>query len=192
MSVYKNVSDRELSILLREGDKAAYTEIYQRYYRLLFVHSYKKLRNEEEAKDLIHELFASLWKKRDTIDFNGNLVGYLYISMRNRVLDYFSHKDVESKYITSLQHYIDIDNAKTDYRIREKDLLEFIKKEIQALPPKMKEVFELSRNEYLSHKEIGEKLDISEQTVSKHISNALRTLRVKLGASFLIFFLIVF
>jgi len=49
------------------------------------------------------------------------------------------------------------------------------------LPPKMREIFELSRKEYLSHKEIAEKLGISEQTVSKQVSNALKILRTKLG-----------
>jgi RNA polymerase sigma-70 factor (ECF subfamily) len=66
--------------------------------------------------------------------------------------------------------------------VREKQLAAIIEREIAALPPKMREVFVLSRKEYLTHKEIAELLGISEQTVSKHVTNALKILRVKLGA----------
>lgn len=56
-----------------------------------------------------------------------------------------------------------------------------IEKEIDALPPKMREVFKLSRQHHLSHSQIAAKLDISEQTVSKQITNALKILRTRLG-----------
>ncbi len=56
-----------------------------------------------------------------------------------------------------------------------------IEKEIGALPPKMREVFELSRKENLSHKEIAEKLNLSEKTVKKQVNNSLKILRSKLG-----------
>ncbi len=69
----------------------------------------------------------------------------------------------------------------TGHRVRENDLKAYIEKEIQALPPKMKQIFELSRKAHLSHKEIAEKLDTSENNVSTQITNALRILRTKIG-----------
>jgi RNA polymerase sigma-70 factor (ECF subfamily) len=60
-------------------------------------------------------------------------------------------------------------------------LVELIEKEVAALPAKMRIVFELSRKANLTHREIAGQLDISEETVKKHIHHALKQLRVKLG-----------
>jgi RNA polymerase sigma-70 factor (family 1) len=189
MANYSSLSDQELTGLLKNGDKAAFAMIYQRYYRLLYIHALKKLHNEEEAKDIIQELFTTLWVKRENILQDTNFAAFLYTSVRNRVLDYFSHQAVASKYVTSLQNFIDTDPISADDYIHEKELLEYIQAEIQLLPAKMREVFLLSREENLSHREIANKLGISEQTVSKQVSNALKTLRYKMGPSVFIFFL---
>jgi len=186
-----NLTDDELIILLKEGDKPAYTEIYNRYKTLLQSHGYRKLGDPEEVKDILQELFANLWTKRSEIPATTNLSGYLYIAMRNKVFNVLSHKQIENKYVQSLQQFIDDGNYITD-AIREKEFALLIQKEIDTLPPKMKEVFILSRKEHLSHREISEKLQISEQTVSKQITNALKILRVKLGTLFFLLYFIKF
>jgi len=188
-SIYKSTSDVELISLLKSGDRLAYTEIYDRYKFVLHTHAYKWMRDREEAMDIIHELFTVLWQKRETIQFNSNLSGYLYVSLRNKIFNTISKRKFESQYIDSLQVFIDRGQCITDHRIRERQLYELIEKEISALPPKMREVFELSRKSNLSHKEIAERLGLSEQTVRKHIQHALRILKSKLG---LIIFLFLF
>lgn len=190
MPGYNSYSDSELIALIREGDKAAYAKVYERYFRVLYVHAFKKLQNEEEAKDLIQELFTTLWAKRAFIAENVNMAAYLYTSVRNRVLDSFSHRKIEDRYIVSLQRHIDNDNVAADQELLEKELVTVIENEIKALPPKMREIFELSRKNNLSHKEIAEKLDVSEQTVSKQVTNALKRLRTKLGAHLFLLFLL--
>lgn len=72
-------------------------------------------------------------------------------------------------------------SSPTDHRVRENELKAYIGKEIQALPPKMRQIFEMSRNEYLTHKKIAKSLNTSENNVMTQISNALRILRTKLG-----------
>jgi len=67
MATYQTLSDAQLTELLRESNHAAYTEIYRRYFHLMFVHAYKKVRDEEQAKDIIQDLFTNLWFKRDVI-----------------------------------------------------------------------------------------------------------------------------
>jgi RNA polymerase sigma-70 factor (family 1) len=180
-SNYEFSSDYELLILLKAGNRLAYTEIYNRYKIVLHTHAYKWMRDREEAKDIIHELFAFLWDKRETIEFNTSLSGYLYISLRNRIFNRISKKKFETQYIDSLQEFINKGHCVTDHRVREKQLGELVEKEITALPNKMREVFELSRKSNLSHKQIAAQLDLSEQTVRKHIQHALRILKSKLG-----------
>lgn len=180
MCTYSTSTDIELTSLLKKDDRAAYTEIYDRYIYTLLNHAYNKTRNREEAKDAVHEVFAMLWSNRAKLDNVNNISGYLYTSLRNVILNQVAHKGVESKYMFSLLRFSK-EEAETDHRVRENQLSQLIEDEIAALPPKMREVFSLSRKAHLNHKEIAERLQISEQTVSKHITNALKILRLKLG-----------
>ncbi len=191
MSYYQTLSDQELTALLHEGDEKAFTEIYERYHSLLYIYAHKKLSNKQEAQDIIHEVLITLWSRRFDFSMQTSLPSYLFTAVRNKSLDLFSHKKVEAKYLASLQDFIADAGIQTDFLIRENDLKNLIEKEIQALPPRMKEVFQLSRKDKLSHKEIANLMDISEQTVSTQIKKALRILRVRLGLiTFLIMILL--
>ena len=183
------LSDQELVILLRDDNKYAYTEIYQRYERLLYTHAYKRLQNRETSRDVVQDLFIILWSKRHIIKFDTSLRAYLYTAIRNRVFDLIAHQKIASDYVSSLQKFIDSGYYITDHRIRLKQLNDLIEKEITALPQKMREVFELSRTEQLSHKEIADRLNIAEHTVKKQVQNALKILKVKLGPLFTILFI---
>lgn len=182
MGAYKTLSDNELLQLLKESDHSAYTEIYHRYFYLIFTHAYKKLRDKEQAKDIVQDVFATLWFKRDFNLPASNLAGYLFTAVRNKIFDLFAHQQVESKYADSLKDYLSTHSSvATDHLVRENQLKAYIEKEIQALPPKMRLIFEMSRKQQLSHKEIAEQLNVSENNVSKQVNNALRVLRTKLG-----------
>ena len=169
-SDYSKLSDAELAGLLRSGDRVAFTEIYQRYKSLLHVHAYKWTRDRDDAKDIIHEVFSNLWTKRETLSYTGNLGPFLYAAVRNRIFNLLAHKRIVSTYISSVQQIIDQGEYITDQALREKELRLIIDKEVSVLPQKMQAVFKLSRNESLSHREIAEKLDVSEQTVRKTYS----------------------
>ena len=190
MNTYSSFSDNELAFLLTKNDELAFTEIYNRFYGLLFIHASKRLNNEEEAKDLVQQLFETLWIKRAQVAPDGNLSGYLYAATRNRVIDVFAHQKVEDKYIGSLQGYLDQEHVLTDYLVREKDMAALIEREIDALPPKMREIFLMSRMENKTHKEIAELLGLSELTVKTQVKRALKILRSRLGlVTYLIFML---
>lgn len=185
-----NLFDTELISLLREGDADAYTAIYDRYFQLMFVFAYKKLRDEELAKDFVQDLFAKLWIKRVDILIEGNLVQYLYISLRSKLLNYFAHQKVEEKYVSFLGDFAEnYACEQSDFSIREKQLAAYIEIQIQNLPSKMRRVFEMSRREHLSNLEIARVLNTSESNVSHHIANAVKILKTKINIIFLLFFL---
>jgi len=190
MTDYKQCTDIELLDQLRSGDRLAYAEIYHRYKFILHQHAWNKVRNKEEAQDILQEVFTNLWLKRETIHVSSNLSGYLYSAVRNRVLDYFAHSEVKLKYINNVKP--DLSEVATDHRVRENQLRAIIEKEIAELPPRMREVFEMSRKQHMTHKEIAEALGTSEETVKKQVSGALKVLRVKLGLFVYIFLLIHF
>ncbi|EDM36205.1 RNA polymerase ECF-type sigma factor [Pedobacter sp. BAL39] len=189
MLEYSTLSDAELTVLLKLGDRTAYTEIYHRYKFVLHNHAWNKTRNREEAQDAIQEVFAMLWAKREQLSLETNLAGYLYTSVRNHILNQIVRKEVQTKYINSIHQFAEEEPVVTDYRARENQLKQLIEKEIAALPPRMRLVFELSRKSHLTHKEIAEQLGTSEQTIKKQMTNTLRVLRVKLGLFVYVFFL---
>ncbi|MDX3916962.1 MAG: RNA polymerase sigma-70 factor [Pseudosphingobacterium sp.] len=184
------LSDLELASRLKGGSHAAFEELYSRFKGILHLHAYRKLGNLEEASDAVQELFALLWEKRESVPLSGNFSGYIYTIMVNRVHDMIARRQVASKYVLSLQQFMSGGQAITDHKIREKQLAAKIEAEINNLPEKMRAVFILSRKHNLSHKEIAEKLDISESTVKNHVKNALKILRVRLGIIVYLLFLL--
>lgn len=181
MNAYRQQTDQELTDLLKSGNRDAFAEIYERYKGLLYIHAFNKLRNEEEADDIVHDLFAALWDKRTELEITGYLSGYLYTSVRNRIFKLIAKKSNARSYITSIADSINAGDCITDHLVRQNMLIEIIEKEVASLPTKMRVVFELSRKGGLSHREIAGQLNISEETVKKHIHHALKQLRVKLG-----------
>lgn len=178
---YKSYDEHELIRLMLRDDYAAYLEIYERYSRPLYAHACKKLNNRDEVKDLLQEVFAALWQNRSSLSPQSPLAGYLYATLRYRVIKLIAHKKVESVYFESLAAVNTHDNTAADYLVREKELGQLIENEIVRLPEKMQEVFRMSRQSHLSHKEIAQELGLSETTVKKHVNNALKVLRPKFG-----------
>lgn len=181
MAEYDCMNDLELVNLIKSGNKHAFAKIYERYFGVLYLHAYHRLRDKDEAKDLVQELFSYLWSHRESLAPASNFSNYLYTSVRNRVLNILAHKYVEDKFLLSLQHADNKVEAVTDHLARERQLAMIIEKEIQSLPPKMRQVFELSRKANLSYKEIAARLELSEQSVRSHVKGALRLLRTRLG-----------
>lgn len=187
MNSYRNFEDRTLAQLLKGGDELAYTELYNRYKAILYVHAYRILQDKEEAKDVVQDLFITLWAKRDVLNFQTGFASYLYASIRNRVFDRIARKKIASSYFESLKQFAPRYEYSADNQLEAKELAHLIESEVDALPAKMREIFLLSRAEQLSHREIAEQLVISDKTVKKQVSNALKILKVKLGV-FLFFF----
>ncbi len=187
---FSKYSDHELLTLLSADNSMAFSEIYSRYWHNLFLHAYKMIGDEDASKDIIQELFIALWAKRQDLHIRLNLKSYLYVTARNQVLNYIR----KYRKIDDLVNLIAEEMSELDYHtidgIDERQLIIQIDEEISRLPPKMRLVFEMSRKEFLTHKEIAQRLGTSEETVKKQISNSLKVLRKRMGShfSFFLFF----
>lgn len=177
---YRKFDDVELAHLLRQQDQNAFSEIYRRHWHILFLHAYKMIRDEDEAKDIVQDIFAGLWNSSATLNISSSLKGYLYVTVRNRILNRIRQTKSSDDFIGLLaQQLTGVDESTTDL-INERELQEIIDNEVNKLPPRMKQVFQLSREHFLTHKQIAEKLGTSEETVKKQISGSLKILRGKL------------
>jgi RNA polymerase sigma-70 factor (family 1) len=190
MPTIKNLSDLELTGLLRKGDIAAFNEIYERYNGLLYLFARKITREQSEAEDLVQEVFINLWDRAGHLQINTSLSSFLYAAVRYKFFDLVAQKKVRLDYAATFQTFIDQGVYSTDEYINERELSRLVEQEVANLPDKMRQVFELSRTQGLSHKDIACELQISEKTVRNHVNHALKILRYKVGViALLIYFL---
>ena len=161
------------------GDKAAFTRIYDRYWRSLFEHALKITRAPGDAEDIVQEVFCSLWKRRGTLIISGSLEAYLFSSVRYSAIRYIENNLTRHRYFQRLSEAMDDHKAMalTETPVEYKELKERVYTVVEHLPTRMKEVYVLSRMQHLSHKEIATRLNIAESTVKKQIGYALRIIR---------------
>lgn len=190
MKDYQKYSDFELTELFRLGDDAAFKAIYERYDKLLYLFAFKRLRDQDEAMDVVHDVFAWVLSHREQLALKTSLSSYLYKSVLNKILDIFRHQDIIRKYIAQGDFYIEVDSYQTDYLIREKDISERINKEIAAMPEGMRKVYELKHRSNLSSKDIADQLGLSQHTVNTQLHKARKHLRTKLGVVIYLLFIL--
>ena len=173
---YCSFSDEELFNLVKVDDFKAFEEIYRRCSPLLINVASKKLQSKETAEDIVQDIFMCLFQKSKQLEFTVSLKAYLFTAVNYKLKNVVRANIVRDRYKKSLFFSR---TCKNDFAIK----LEFIecKKKIdhslKTLPDKCRQVFELSRNEEYSYKDISENLGISVSTVEKHISKALKVLR---------------
>lgn len=187
MAAYSAYTDLDLLDLLREGDIKCFAEIYERYWALLLRYAHTMVRNADDAEDIVQDVFQMLLEKKG-IQIHTSLNAFLYTSIRYRILKEIRHNKVSAKYLSTLQDLIDHGVESTDLDLEQKELAKRIEEGLNKLPPKMKEVFELSRFHDHSYKQIAEKLNLAEDTVKKHISRALKSMRKSVGKHLSLFF----
>ncbi len=181
-----SIQEKDFAKLIKAGNSTAFALAFHQYKEILFRHAFRILRDMDETEDVIQEVFSNLWEKREQIPDNVQLAAYLYRTVRNTVLNKLSHQKVIDKYLKYNLLKPAIHEESADQSLLEKELASIIEQEIQKLPERMRQVFLLSRQEGLSHKEIAELLHITEGTSKLQVSNALKILRGKVLQAILI------
>lgn len=173
--------DHELLTLLRAGESQAFSEIYERYWESLSLYTLKVIQSKEDALDIVQEVFVSIWKRRTELNIEVSLNAYLFKCVRNLSIKYIEKNNTKRNFLSTLSLSFQ-DNDLTNIDALELKELEIkIDNAVAKLPPKMREIYLLSRQENLSYRQIAEQLEIAETTVKKQVSNALKILRLEIG-----------
>ena len=181
MGDISTLSDDELFALIKQDKLNAFKELYSRHWKKLYAEAYKRLSSKELAEEIVQELFTNLWLQRYAREINSTVGGYLYNTVTNRVIDQYRKELVRNRHRESMKVVRSEADTTTEDAIMLRDLTYAIETEVSQLPDKCRQVYELSRNEYKSNKEIALMLGISEKTVENHLTKALKRLRVGLG-----------
>jgi RNA polymerase sigma-70 factor (ECF subfamily) len=177
---YSTLNDSTLIECLLKGDELAFAEIYSRYKTVLFLHARRMLQDDEQARDVVQEIFTTIWIKKEELKVITSLKSYLFTSVKHKILNLLLHQKHVEKHMQAMLGVYNAGSFVTDLAVQEKEMAQLIEAEIQNLPARMREVFILSRREELSNKEIAQRMGIAEETVKKQIVYALKILRVKL------------
>lgn len=172
-------------------ERKGFALIYQQYWEDLYRFIIRILPDEDETKDVVQQSFISLWEARERISELKSIKAFLFVIARNIAFKQLKIKLRHNEFIDEYVHYFaEVSNA-LEAHLDTKDLKTLLQEEINRLPEKMREVFILSREEHLSYKEIAERLNISDKTVKKQISNALKLLRCKVDSEYMPYLLVI-
>lgn len=174
------IDERSLVLRLIEGDEDAFCELYAAYKNRLIYFAMRFLKSREYAEDIFQDAFTVVWQSRRFINPDASFSSYLYTIVRNRILNQLRDSANQDKLREQiLSQAVNYSNETKD-EILVNDLRQFISRALQQLTPRQREIFEMSRERQMSHREIAEALGISVNTVQESISISLRTLRAYL------------
>jgi RNA polymerase sigma-70 factor (family 1) len=168
----------QLLARLKQGDERAFRAIFDTYYRGLTGDAYRYVHDWAFAEDIVQDVFANIWTKRTQLTITGSLQHYLRRAVINQSLNHikknnnFVFEEDADLLDQADDQFLSLD-SESEYTIRE-DKMRAV---IEGLPDRCRVVFELSRFENLSHKEIADQLSISTKTVENQITKAMNTLR---------------
>lgn len=174
-------TDRDLLARLRGGDHSAFDAIFRHWYEPVVRSANRVLRDQGIAEELSQDVFLELWRRRESLAPDSSVAGYLMQAVRNRALNHLRHLAVQKKsavYVEALSEPAE----HADAQVHTTELQRALTEAIEALPPRTREVFVMSRERGLRYSEIAEQLGVSVKAVEANMSRALRILRERLAA----------
>jgi RNA polymerase sigma-70 factor (ECF subfamily) len=179
--------------------EVTYKALFRKHYPnlLFYVNS---LIGDEEAEDVVQDVFVELWKRKDTMVIGDQTRSYLYKAAYTRALNVLKHRNIKDRHAAIMEeinrkrtgYYHPYEQNETIKRIEDRELRTTLREAIDELPGKCKIIFRLSYLHDMKNKEIAEAMGISLRTVEAHIYKALKTLRARLDhlwLPLLVFFL---
>lgn len=176
MKRYIQYDDNELLYLLAQNDKAAFTELYNRYWQKLYAIAYNRLKETQTAEDIVHDVMAGLWSSREKINIE-LLENYLATATKYAVLGKLRKKERERQFQNSLNQ-TPVFELQIEEKLHYKKILEVIKTEVELLPERCRLIFKCSREEGKPVKQIARELNISPKTVENQLTKAIKQLRL--------------
>lgn len=173
----ENLPDQKIVSAIREGNTAAFQQVFDTCYDGLCHYAFTILKNSDEAEDIVQTMFMKLWEKRESLDIQHTVKSYLYRAVYNQCMNHLEHRAVRNKYANQEGAWLD---GTQGPEVFVDELYDRIKKVVEVLPPQCRTIFIMSRYEELRYSEIAEKLNISVNTIQNQVCKALRILREEL------------
>jgi RNA polymerase sigma-70 factor (ECF subfamily) len=177
--VTSDILTPELIASIRAGDRGAFEGLFRTWYARLADYAFRISGSRDGAEDAVQDVFIAVWQRRASIPDAPKLPAYLHRAVRNRVLNQI--RDITTADRVATQIGIEPGEAPhADASVLEGELRDAIASALAELPPRTREVFELSREQGLTYQQIADTLEISVKTVETLMGRGLRVLRERL------------
>lgn len=176
MAVYTDLNNSELLDLLKEDDQLAFAELYDRYWKHLYVIAKNRLSSSGVAEDLTHDIFEDLWSRRHSLKIEA-LEHYLSRAIKFSIFNYIRKESRMQQWDDSAFQSLEYSHNSTEEYLSFKEKVEKLETGISSLPRTCQLIFRYSRQDHYSNQEIADKLGVSKRTVENQISIALKRLR---------------
>lgn len=177
IKTFESLDDAKLVLMWKGGHEDAFGILYKRHISELLTIAYSKISNIELAEDLVQDSFISFYKQKNQLSNTISIRAYLYVTLKHKIYNHHSKNVSHRRYAEHIQQVSTELDESMVYHIETKELEQQLKNEIENLPAQCQTVFKLSRQDFLSNKEIAAVLKISVNTVEQHMRRALRQLR---------------
>lgn len=176
-------SERQLAEKIRDGDESAFEELFFAYFYDLSAFAFQMIHSNEQAEDIVQEVFYRLWKNRREWSVSTSVKSYLFKSVRNETLNQIEKKQNRINKAEEYKEELTYFQGPTEERISrsEQRLIGRIWDIVGGMPERRKTVFILHRKHGFSYREISAIMDISRKTVENHMGIALNEIREKLN-----------
>jgi RNA polymerase sigma-70 factor (ECF subfamily) len=164
--------DGALLLQLKEGDKTAFDEIFNRFADPIHTYISKRLDGSEEADDVLQEVFIRLWKKRQSIVIQSSFRNYLYTMVQHCIADHLRAAKRKKYTLTANMPEHTEERPQPDEQVQYKQVYFIWKGAMNKLPGQMRRIYAMKNEEQLSVKEIASELQLSEQTVKNQLHTA--------------------
>ena len=169
---------------INNKDRGAFHELFEKYYRPLVMFALRYVDCQEDAEDVVQDLFVAIWEREEKFLSEKSLYVFLYNSVRNTCLNLLKHKKVKERYVDYiLTHEKEIEEE--GYNVLEEELYDSLFKAVDELPPRCREIF-LLHLDGKTNEEIARALNITILTVKTQKKKALHYLKGRLGAVVLV------
>ena len=180
------IDDDKLFARISQGDEEAFTIVYNKYHKLIYVLSYRYLMSVEMAEDVVQHVFTRLWEYRSELCVSISLKNYLFTMTKNHVLNLIRNENSALIKNYEIVQAIPVYEDDLIEKLEEKEMMSLFYQAVELLPPQKREICLMKIKEELSNQEIADKLKLSINTVKTHYSEALKLLRLHLGKMLII------
>jgi RNA polymerase sigma-70 factor (ECF subfamily) len=180
MAINEHTSDYELVDKLQKDDLEAFDEIFKKYGDRLFGFALKYLKSKEESEGLVQDVFLKIWEKRSSLKKESSLKSYLFTIAYHNMCGFFKKRLIHEKFNNEI-YFAESQAVNLEEQLEYKSTLEQIDKLIEKLPDKQKIIFNKSRKDGKSTKEIAEEMNLAPGTIDNQISAALKFLRLHIS-----------
>ena len=186
MQDFSQFDDTELMREIKADNMFAFDALYSRYCKRLYKFAFSILKSVEETENILQDVFLNLWEKRHNVEKDSSVKYYIFTITYNSAISIVRKKARETQFFDYLKSLQELNQDPPSLELEFNELTKTLNTIIDHLPQRQKEVYVLHNEEGLKYQEIGERLNISVNTIETHMSRALKTIQDKLGKSSLL------